>query len=224
MLGWMLTAIGVVAILVLAGDPSIGEATRAVIAVAAVLAVVAPTVTGVAYRLVRARNRRIESQAGTPPLSERAVHAQSLLGTAALRLEADRAVDTGSTVLGDRVRISESTVRHVAPSELLEFLWVTRPSQPEDFPRSTEFAALPETVQDLIVLLDLRRQVELRGAPAARAATTGFYHHDPDRTATAVRRSGNPRLRAEFFSRVPRTDSLLAALDDPATWRGALDV
>jgi len=220
--GWMLTAIGVVAILVLAGDASVGGATRTVIAVAAVLAVATPAAVGVAYRLVRARNRRMESRAGSSPLSDRAVRAQSLLGSAALRLGADRTVDVGPTVLSDHVRISESTVRGVDPTEILGFLWVTRPSQPEDFPRSPEFAGLPEAIQDVIVLLDLRREVELRGAAAARAATSGFYHHDAERTAAAVRRSGNPRLRAEFFARTPRTETLLAALDDPTTWDGAL--
>jgi len=218
--GWILTAVGVVAIVVLAGDPSLGGTTRTVVLVSAIFAVLAPAVVGVAYRLLRARNRRREAQPGAAPLSERAVRGQDLLGAAALRLQTDHRQGVGRAVLGDRVRISQSTVRDIPSSELLEFLWVTRPSQPDGFPRSPEFEGLPQNVQDMIVLLDLRRRVELRGAEVARKATSGFYHHDQERTAAAVRRSGNPRLRAEYFALAPRTEGLLAALDDPLTWDG----
>lgn len=217
------TILGIGAILVLVADDSLGGAARVALIVFVVLCVAAPAAVGVASVWLRARNRRQESDAGAAPLSDRAVHAQQLLSRAAVRLAPDgRAETQARAVLGDEVRIAESTVRGVPPDELVGFLWVARPAQPDGFPASAEFAGLPEPVQDMIVLLDLRREVQLRGADAALGATSGVYHHDRDRTLSAVRRTGNATLLEEIETPHPTTDALLGALNHPATWERLL--
>lgn len=207
----------------LATDVSAGGAVRAAVAVFAILCVFVPAAVGVASLRLRARNRRQEADAGAAPLSDRAVRAQELLGRAAVRLAPDGHADVHARAgLGDEFRIAESTVRGLPPDELLGFLWLARPSQPDGFPASAEFAGLPERVQDMIVLLDLRRETQLRGADAALRATSGVYHHDRARTLAAVRRTGNASLLAQVETPHPRADELLAALDDPATWERLL--
>ncbi|MDY0828106.1 hypothetical protein SK224_03085 [Microbacterium sp. BG28] len=218
-LGAVATLCGIVAIMFLATDASAGGAVRAAVVAFAILCVFVPSTVGAASLWLRARNRRQESDAGAAPLSDRAVRAQQLLGRAAVRLAPDGRAETPARgVLGDVFRIAESTVRDLPPDELLGFLWVARPSQPDGFPASAEFAGLPERVQDMIVLLDLRREVQLRGADAALRATSGIYHHDRARTLAAARRTGSATLLAQIETLQPGTHELLAALDDPATW------
>lgn len=227
---WLLAALtgaftlaGVAALLVLATDATVGGPVRVLIGAGAVVATFGPAAVGAAYRWVRARNRRRESQPSAGPISDRAVRAQALLGTTSRRLHASRQPeDHARAVWSDQFRIAESTVRHLSPEELLEFLWVARPSQPDGFGASPEFAGLPQPVQDVIVLLDLRREVELRGAQIALSAASGFYHHDRARTRAAVQRSGNAALIAELQARQPRAHALIAALDDPRTWDALL--
>ncbi|WDG17811.1 hypothetical protein [Microbacterium sp. Clip185] len=218
-LGAAATLLGIVAILFLATDASAGGAVRAVIIAFAIGCVFVPAAIAVASVWLRARNRHQEADAGAAPLSDRAVRAQQLLGRAAVRLAPDGRADVHArAALGDELRIAESTVRGLVPDELLGFLWLARPSQPDGFPSSPEFAGLPEHVQDMIVLLDLRREVQLRGAEAALRATSGVYHHDRSRTLAAARRTGNAALLAQIETPSPRTDELLAALDDAASW------
>ena len=222
-LGAAATLLGIAAIVFLAADESAGGAVRAVVTAFALLCTFVPAAIAVASVWLRGRNRRQESDAGTAPLSDRAVRAQQLLGRAAVRLApAGRAEAHARAALGDELRIAESTVRGLVPDEMLGFLWLARPSQPDGFPSSPEFAGLPEHMQDMIVLLDLRREVQLRGAEAALRATSGVYHHDRSRTLAAARRTGNAALLAQIETPRPRTDDLLAALDDSATWERLL--
>ncbi|GAB3149410.1 hypothetical protein GCM10027058_11680 [Microbacterium neimengense] len=222
-LGAAATLLGIVAIVFLATDTSAGGAVRAVVIAFVLLCIFVPAAIAVGSVWIRARNRRQESDAGTAPLSDRAVRAQQLLGRAAIRSAPDgRAEVHTRAVLGDKVRIAESTVRGFPRDELLGFLWVARPSQPDGFPSSAEFAGLPEHMQDTIVLLDLRREAQLRGADAALRATSGVYHHDRARTLAAARRTGNAALLAQIETPQPRTQELLAALDDSATWERLL--
>lgn len=218
-LGAAATLLGIVAIVFLATDTSAGGAVRVVITAFAIGCVFVPAAIAVASLWLRGRNRRQESDAGAAPLSDRAVRVQQLLGRAAVRLAPDV---HARAALGDEFRIAESTVRGLPPDEMLGFLWVARPSQPDGFPSSAEFAGLPEHVQDMIVLLDLRREVQLRGADAALRATSGVYHHDRARTLAAARRTGNASLLAQVETSHPRTDELLGALDDLATWKRLL--
>jgi hypothetical protein len=223
--GTAATLVGVVAIMFLTTDASVGGAMRTAVIAFAILCVFVPAAVGIASLWMRARNRRRESDAGAAPLSARAVRAQQLLGRAAARLAPDgHAATAARGVLSDEFRIAESTVRGLPPDELLGFLWVARPSQPDGFPTSVEFAGLPERVQDMIVLLDLRREVQLRGADAALRAGSGVYHHVRARTLAAARRTGNATLLAEIETPQPRTDELLAAVDARATWQRLLRV
>lgn len=222
-LGAAATLLGIVAILFLATDTSAGGAVRVVITAFAIGCVFVPAAIAVGSVWLRGHNRRRESDAGAAPLSDRAVRVQQLLGRAAVRLAPDERADVHArAALGDEFRIAESTVRGLPPDEMLGFLWVARPSQPDGFPSSAEFAGLPERVQDMIVLLDLRREAQLRGAEAALRTTSGVYHHDRARTLAAARRTDNAALLAQIETPHPRTDDLLAALDDSATWERLL--
>ncbi|UIN30969.1 hypothetical protein [Microbacterium binotii] len=222
-LGAAATVLGIVAIAFLSADESVGGAVRVVVIAFAIGCVFVPAAIAVASVWMRSRNRRQEPDAGAARLSDRAVRVQQLLGRAAVRMAPDGRADVHArAALGDELRIAESTVRRLPPDELLGFLWMARPSQPDRFQSSAEFAGLPERVQDMIVLLDLRREVQLRGADAALRATSGVYHHDRPRTLAAVRRTGNASLLAQVETPHPRTDELLTAVDDPATWERLL--
>ncbi|QOC26747.1 hypothetical protein IC744_10655 [Microbacterium hominis] len=222
-IGYVLTLLGVIALVVAAAAPSFGGALRAGIVAATILAAFGPVAVAVAYLLVRARNRRLESHIGASPLSERALTTQTVLGSLSRIWPAGaHGADLESAVLGDEFRIAESTVRALAPDVLLAFLWVARPAQPSDFATSPEFAGLPVPVQDAIILLDLRRDVELRGVDVALTAGSGFYHHDRAKTMAAVRRTANAALARELESPQPRAEALLAALDEPSTWERLL--
>lgn len=213
------TLAGVVALILLFTDSAVGGAVRVLIGVGAILATFGPAAVAAAYRWVRARNRRLESRPSTGPISDRAVRAQALLGAASQRLHVSRRPeDHARAVWSDQFRIAESTVRGLSPGDLLEFLWVARPSQPDDFATTPEFGGLPRPVQDAIVLLDLRREVQLRGAEIALGAASGFYHHDRHRTLAAAQRAGNAELIAELQAPRPRSDALIAALDEHRTW------
>ena len=53
-------------------------------------------------------------------------------------------------------------------------------------------------------------------------ATSGVYHHDRVSVLAAATRTDNALLLAQIEAPRPRTDELLAALDDPATWERLL--
>ena len=130
------------------------------------------------------------------------------------------------------MRLTATTLDELTdPWDAIGFIWFVRPSQLDDFPRSPQFRGLPDWAQDAVVLLDLRRELQLRGAASALSDAPGFYRHTPDRVRQAVARTGSPGL-AEAWRTAEEsigngapevTRGLLGWLDDPETWRGLLD-
>lgn len=232
-LGWVLTALGVIAIVVLIGGDAGWQprAGRVLVAVAVGLGALLPVALGVAYVVVRQGNRATEATGGQRTVSSRARTAEVTLASILDR------VDTPSTelrrlVLTDRVRLTATTLGELTnPWDAIGFIWFVRPSQPDDFPRSPEFRGLPSWTQDAVVLLDLRRELQLRGAVSALSDTPGFYRHTPDRVSQAVARTGSRGLSEAWRSAEESigngapdvTRRLLGWLDDPETWRTLLD-
>jgi hypothetical protein len=161
--------------------------------------------------------------------------AQSWLGTELERVDErnDFEFDPGSVVLSDATRITAATVAGYDGPEKIEFLWFARPSQSDDFLTSTQFAGLPTSVQDAVVLLDLRRELLLRGLDAFMSASSGFYCHDMDRIIRAALHTGNSdlfdllksvRTIAPGRAVNSMTSTVLYELDKLETWERLLSL
>ncbi|KAA1399411.1 hypothetical protein [Aeromicrobium ginsengisoli] len=218
--GWLLTAAGVIAIVVVVnGDYRFSRAAGILVAVCAGLAVLVPSVVGAAYLAVRQRNRAT----GAMP-SPQARTVQTSLASMLDRVNdsTDDALGLRRVVLADRLELTATNLREIDdPWEVLSFIWFVRPSQPADFPRSQQFDGLPVWAQDAVVLLDLRRSVQLRGIAGALADKTGFYSHDARRITQAVTRTGSAELRDAWLTaqRADQHDEhLLELLDDRRVW------
>lgn len=229
--GWVLTVVGVVAIIVVVGrGDADGSTTLAtLVAVAIALAALVPVAVGVAYVLVRRRNRGLEDS-DARAVSARANAAQALLASAVDRMDDSTADALGlrRMVLTDRVRLTPHALADLDDRwEALAFIWYVRPSQPDDFPTSPQLAALPSWAQDAVVLLDLRREVALHGASAALARPSGFYHHPFDRVREAADRTGSHELvgallEAATEGTAEQCSRLAELLDDEDVWVGLL--
>lgn len=212
-----------------AGWPS--ETGRALVAVAVGLGALLPVALGAAYVLVRRRNHASEATGGQRTVSSRARRAETTLAALLDRVDHD-ASGLQRLVLTDRVRLTATTLGELTdPWDAIGFIWFVRPSQSDDFPRSPQFRGLPDWAQDAVVLLDLRRELQLRGAASALSDAPGFYRHTPDRVRHAVARTGSPGL-AEAWRTAEEsiehgdpevTHRLLGWLEDAETWHGLLD-
>jgi hypothetical protein len=233
--GWVLTAGGVVAIIVVvSGDHRFSRAAEMIVAVAAGLALLVPVVVGAAYMAVRRRNRATEATAGQRPVSPRARALQTSLASMLDRVNesTDDALGLRRVVLADRLELTATTLGEIDdPWEVLPFIWFVRPSQPAHFPRSQQFEGLPVWAQDAVVLLDLRRDIQLRGIAPALADDPGFYHHASVRIVEAATRTRSAELvdalraaqkaasdPARAHEREGQGRRLLELLDDRRVW------
>jgi hypothetical protein len=237
--GWLATLAGVLALIWLLGKDSgwAGSLGRPVVAVAVDGLVVLGVVAAVAYVVVRHVNKRHENVSEPSPLIAASRRAQSrlgaMLGEVGERVDEQHGLpfkfDQGNMVLSDATRITAATLAGYDGLEKIRFLWSARPAQGADFLESTQFAGLPAPAQDAVVLLDLRRELLLRGLDAFRSASSGFYCHDLDRIALAAQRTGNAalfdllesvRTAAPGQSVGHLGAAVLDELDKPETWEG----
>ncbi|MDO9398457.1 MAG: hypothetical protein Q7T71_18080 [Herbiconiux sp.] len=229
--GWLLTGAGVIAIVVVTtGDHRFSTTGGVVVAVAAGLSALAPVSVGIAYLAIRRRNRTREADGRTVPTRDRALQTSIASKLDRVSESGDDALGLRSIVLGDRLELTATALREIDDRwAALSFMWFVRPSQPADFPRSARFRGLPGWAQDAVVLLDLRRELGLRGAASALADGPGFYRHGVGRTAEAARHTGSSELVDALLaarrasadggdSGEPARQRLRAVLDDPATW------
>ena len=235
--GWLLTVVGVIAIIVvMTGDHRLSQTGGVVVAVAVGLSALAPVAVGISYLAIRRRNRAREAAADGVPVSPRARALQTSIASVLDRVNesTDDVLGLDRVVLGDRLELTATALREIDDRwEALSFMWFVRPSQPADFPQSTRFRSLPGWAQDAVVLLDLRRELQLRGAASALADGPGFYRHSFGRIGEAASRTGSSELvdtlltaRADSpggeagagDSDEPVRQRLLALLDDRATW------
>ncbi|KRC64871.1 hypothetical protein ASE12_08915 [Aeromicrobium sp. Root236] len=233
--GWLLTAVGVVAIIVLvSGDHRFSGAAQVTVAIVAGIALLVPAAVGAAYMLVRRRNRSAEATAGQRPVSAKSRALQTSLASMLDRVNesTDDALGLRRVVLADRLELTSANLGELDdPWEALSYIWFVRPSQPADFPQSPRFAGLPLWAQDAVVLLDLRRELQLRGLAPALSDAQGFYHHAYGRIAQAAARTRSAELLdvvregqraaidpARGAEHEVHARQLLALLDDRATW------
>jgi hypothetical protein len=240
-LGWVATLAGVLAIIWILGKDSgwLGSLSRPVVAVAVDSLVIVGVVAAVAYVAVRRANKKHENASEPSPFVAATRRAQSRLG-AVLGEVGERVgeqhggpfkFDRGSMVLKDATLITAATLAGHHGLEKIGFLWAARPAQDGGFLASPQFAGLPAWAQDAVVLLDLRRELLLRGLDAFRSAGSGFYCHDLDRITQAARRTGNAALfellvlareAAPGESMGHLEAALLDQLDKQETWQGLL--
>lgn len=231
--GWLLTVIGVIAIIVLmTGDDRFSQTGGVVVAVAVGVSALAPVAVGISYLAIRRRNRFREAAADGVPVSPRARALQTSIASVLDRVNesTDDVLGLGRVVLGDRLELTATALREIDDRwEALSFMWFVRPSQSADFPQSAEFRSLPRWAQDAVVLLDLRRELQLRGAASALADGPGFYRHGFGRIAEAASHTGSSELvDALLDARHTSADGgepgesdrqrLLALLDDARSW------
>ncbi|MGD8195140.1 hypothetical protein ACEXQB_011690 [Herbiconiux sp. P18] len=214
------------------GDHDASQAGGVLVAVVVGVSALAPVAVGVSYLAIRRRNRTREASADGVPVSPRARALQTSVASLLDRVteSTDDVLGLGRVVLGDRLELTATALREIDDRwEALSFMWFVRPSQPADFPRSARFRGLPEWAQDAVVLLDLRRELQLRGVASALADEPGFYRHGFGRVVEAVSRTGSsPLVDAVLDARRASVDgadpndrsrrSLLALLDDRASW------
>jgi hypothetical protein len=229
------TLVGVLALILILGQDSgwVGSIARPIIAAAAGGLVVAGVVVAVAYVVVRRHNKTHEDVSQPSPVLAATRLAQSWLGRALEKVDQrhDFGFDPGSVVWSDATRITAATVAEYDGLEKIGFLWFVRPAQPDDFLTSTQFAGLPRSAQDAVVLLDLRRESLLRGLDTFLSTASGFYCHDLDRIIQAALRTGNSdlfdllrfvRTVAPSQSVNNMTATVLEELDKRETWAGLL--
>lgn len=243
-LGWVATAVCVLAILFLLGEQSSGSlpsALRVGLGLALGGGVVVTVVLAVVYVVTRARNRRSDTAGGALPDSPRARAVQRAAGSLLDRLDSSAAGDNAvrRILLTDRVQLTAAaleeldTREHDRPEhdgrwDALSFIWTVRPAQVADFSGSPQFHNLPLWAQDAVVLLDLRRDLQLRGADAALTGRSGFYAHPFEHYLTASSRTGNTEL-ASALTRAQQTitasrrpsdevQRLVDLLDDDSVW------
>jgi hypothetical protein len=223
--GWLLTVVGVVVIIVVTtGDQRFSRSAGVVVAVVVGLSALAPVAVGIAYMAVRRRNRAKEAAADGAPVSPRARAMQTSIAFVLDRVNesTDDALGLSRVVLGDRLELTATTLRDIDDRwEALSFMWFVRPSQPADFPHSAQFRNLPEWAQDAVVLLDLRRELQLRGIESALSDETGFYRHGFARIGEAALRTGSTVLVDALLDAEPQL--LLELLDDVRVWSGLLE-
>jgi hypothetical protein len=234
-LGWLATIVGVLALILILGQRSgwMGSIARPIIMVTADSLVVAGVVLAAAYVAVRSYNKRHENVSRPSPVLAMARFAQSRLGRelGKIDLRNDFTFDQKSVVLSDLTHITAATAAEYDGLEKIEFLWLARPAQSGDFLTSPQFAGLPASVQDAVVLLDLRRELLLRGLDAFMSTSSGFYCHDMDRITGAALHTGNADLidllrfvkaAAPGQSVNDMTKTLLDELDKRESWEGLL--
>jgi hypothetical protein len=228
-LGWSANLIGVLVLILILGKSFGWEKSNSVVTGLVPVGVV----LAVAYVVLRFYNKRHENVSEAPPVLAATRLAQSWLGRELEKIDEqnDFNFDPGNVLLSDATRITAATVAGYDGPEKIEFLWLARPSQPDDFLTSPQFAGLPASVQDAVVLLDLRRELRLRGLDAFMSASSGFYCHDMDRIAEAALHTGNTDLSALLESvrtAAPgqsvndMTATVLDELDKQETWEGLL--
>ncbi|MFB2583340.1 hypothetical protein [Herbiconiux liukaitaii] len=213
------------------GDQPFSQTAGVVVAVAVGLSALAPVAVGLAYLAIRRRNRLREEAADGVPVSPRARALQRSLASVIDRVDAtDDVLGLDRVVAGDRLELTATALREIDDRwEALSFMWFVRPSQPADFPRSDRFRSLPGWAQDAVVLLDLRRELQLRGTASALADGPGFYRHGFGRIGEAASRTGSSELvdtlldarHASVDGRDPGEpvrQRLLALLEDRASW------
>ncbi|KAA1373707.1 hypothetical protein [Aeromicrobium fastidiosum] len=236
--GWLLTAVGVVVILlVTTGDHRFSRGAGAVVAVAVGLSALAPVLAGIAYLAVRRRNRATEAAVDGTSVSPRARAVQTSLASVLDRVaeSTDGALGMSRVVLGDRLELTATTLRDIDdPWEALRVMWFVRPSQVADYPQSQHLRNLPAWAQDTVVLLDLRRELQLRGVGSALSDEPGFYRHGFARVCEAATHTGSAELvdvllgarreaSADVRTAHRERQRLLELLDDVAVWTGLLD-
>lgn len=200
MLGWLATGAGILAIIVVFGDQSSGmlsDTARVILVTILGLGIILLVILRVVYVLARARNRRSNTAGGVLPDAPRARDAQRITGALLDRLDSSAEQDNAiqRVLLTDRVKLTAATFADIDDRwDALSFIWTVRPSQPAGFSDSPQFHHLPLWAQDAVVLLDLRRDLRLRGAGALSAVTPGFYAHPFERITNAVRRTENTEL------------------------------
>jgi hypothetical protein len=228
-LGWLAMLVAVLVLILILGDGPgwlrSGAAANGLIPVGVVLAI--------AYVVVRRYNKRHEDVSQPSPVLAATRLAQSWLGRELEKVDEQHnfEFDPGSVVLSDRTRITAATVAEYDGLEKIGFLWFARPAQPDEFLTSTQFAGLPASAQDAAVLLDLRRELLLRGLDAFTSTSSGFYCHDMDRIIQAALRTGNTDLfdLLRFIRTVApgqsvnnMTTTVLNELDKQETWERLL--
>jgi hypothetical protein len=232
-LGWLATLVGVLVLILMLGEGSgrVGLMARPVIAVAADILVLVGVVVAIAYVLVRRHNKARQDVSEPSAVLATTRLTQSWLGGALGRIDEwhDFRFDRGNIVLSDATRITAATMAEYDGWRKIAFLWFARPAQADGFLASTQFTGLPTSAQDAVVLLDLRRELALRGLDAFRATSSGFYCHDMDRIAQAALRTGNTDLfdLLKLVQTVPpgqsvnsMTTTVLDELDKQETWEG----
>ncbi|MDR1015552.1 MAG: hypothetical protein LBL86_11350, partial [Coriobacteriales bacterium] len=227
-LGWLLAFIGVSVLILSVGEDSGWGGSTVLRAVSLIPGAV---LVAVAYVVVRSYNKRHEDVSQPSLVLSTTRLAQSWLARELEKIDAqhDHRFDPGNVVLSDRMRITAAAVAEYDGLEKIEFLWFARPAQPDDFLASAQFAGLPASVQDIIVLLDLRRELLLRGLDAFMSTSSGFYCHDMERITQAAQRTGNTDL-SELLGSVrtvtsgqsvnDMTTTVLDELDKQETWEG----
>lgn len=224
--GWLLTVVGVVVIIVATtADYRFSGSVGVVIAVAAAVSILVPVLVGAAYLAVRRRNRTTEAVEGAT-VSPRARAVQTSLASVLDRVNdsTDDALGLRRVVLGDRLELTATSLREIGDRwEALSFIWFVRPSQLDDFPRSQHMRNLPSWAQDVVVLLDLRRELQLRGTESALSDEPGFYRHGFARVCQVARRTGSRELVDALLAArrdVGQHQRLLELLDDVGVWAG----
>lgn len=230
--GWILTVTGIIAIIaVMTGDDRFSTTAGVVVAVAVGVSALAPVVVGLSYLVVRRRNLLRASTADGMTVTPRARALQTSIASVLDRVNesTDDVLGLDRVVLGDRLALTATALREIDDRwGALSFMWFVRPSQPADFPQSAQFRGLPGWAQDAVVLLDLRRELQLRGVASALADGPGFYRHGFARIVEAASRTGSSTLIdalrnarqgcAEGVDGEPARQRLLALLDDSASW------
>jgi hypothetical protein len=223
--GWLLTALGVVVIIVATtADYRFSGSAGVVIAVAAAVSTLVPVLVGTAYLAVRRRNRATEAVSDGTSVSPRARVVQTSLASVLDRVNesTDDALGLRRVVLGDRLELTATTLREIDDRwEALSFIWFVRPSQPADFPQSAQFRNLPGWAQDAVVLLDLRRELQLRGIESALSDESGFYRHGFARIGEAASHTGSAELVDALLD--AHRQLRLELLDDVRVWSGLLE-
>ena len=224
--GWLLTIVGVVVIIVATtADYRFSGSAGVVIAVAAAVSTLVPVLAGAAYMTIRRRNRSAEAAEGVM-VSPRARAVQTSLASVLDRVNdsTDDALGLRRVVLGDRLELTATALLEVGDRwDALSFIWFVRPSQAGDFPWSQHMHNLPVWAQDAVVLLDLRRELQLRGTESALSDEPGFYRHGFARVCAAARRAGSGELVDVLLAArrdVGQRQRLLELLDDVRVWGG----
>lgn len=228
--GWLLTIVGVVVIIVATtADYRFSGSAAVVIAVAAAVSTLVPVLVGAAYMIIRRRNRSAEAAEGVT-VSPRARAVQTSLASVLDRVNdsTDDGLGLRRVVLADRLELTATALREIDDRwDALSFIWFVRPSQADDFARSPLMRTLPAWAQDAVVLLDLRRELQLRGTESALSDEPGFYRHGFARVCEAATHTGSSELvDAVLAARrdAGRRQRLLEVLDDVGVWAGLLQL